>query len=406
MTTPETLDLFAHRRNRTLNTLHTWLLAAGSLALLAVTAWAFGGIAGIVYAIVFGGISMWVVRRVSPQMVLSMYKARAGVGGRVPGRLRISSASCPAAPACRRRRSCYVIPSKMMNAFAVGRRDNSVIAITDALARTLTPRELAGVLAHEISHIANEDVKVMALADMVSRFTSLMSTVGIISLILNLGSYMGGGEGSVPWLAVAVLLAAPTVGGLLQLALSRTREFDADLGAAMLTGDPDGLASALARLERVQGRLWESILLPSGRIPDPSVLRTHPLTAERIARLNHLKAVAELACRRFPARTAGRAATAAAAVLGAEDQADAALRPVRRAPLVAVPEFSGGDPDIAGLAGPLNPPQGNRASISCTARCGGSWLLASEPVAAMFRGRQPKRGDPDGGGKAASRRCG
>ena len=75
------------------------------------------------------------------------------------------------------------------------------------------------------------------------------------------------------------------------MALSRTREFDADLGAAMLTGDPDGLASALAKLERMQGRRWEMIL-PGGRTPDPSVLRTHPLTADRIARLNRLKTTA------------------------------------------------------------------------------------------------------------------
>ena len=303
------------------------------------------------------------MRRVSPQMVLSMYKARPVSAAEFPAGMHIVGelsrrAGLPAAP------KLYVIPSKMMNAFAVGRRDNSVIAITDALATTLTPRELAGVLAHEISHIANEDVKVMALADMVSRFTSLMSTVGILSLILNLGSYMGGGEGSVPWLAVAVLLAAPTVGGLLQLALSRTREFDADLGAAVLTGDPDGLAAALARLERVQGRLWESILLPSGRIPDPSVLRTHPLTAERIARLNHLKAVGGVASRRFAARTAGRAAAAAAAVFGADDQADAALRPVRRAAPGRRPRVFRRRSGYCGLATAAQPAAGQPAHPS------------------------------------------
>jgi heat shock protein HtpX len=177
-----------------------------------------------------------------------------------------------------------------MNAFAVGRRDNAAIAITDALARNLSPRELAGVLAHEMSHIAHEDVKVMALADMVSRFTSVMSTVGLLSLLLNLGSFAGGGEEQVPWLGVLVLLAAPTIGGLLQVALSRTREFDADLGAAILTGDPDGLASALNRLEKAQGRMWEGMVLPGGRIPDPSILRTHPPTAARVARLMALKA--------------------------------------------------------------------------------------------------------------------
>ncbi len=165
----------------------------------------------------------------------------------------------------------------------------AAIAVTDALARNLTPRELAGVLAHEISHIAHEDVKVMAFADMVSRFTSFMSTVGLFSLFFNLFGVAGGFRMQVPWLGVAVLLAAPTIGGLLQMALSRTREFDADLGAVTLTGDPDGLASALGKLERAQGKVWENVLLPSGRIPDPSVLRTHPLTADRVARLRALK---------------------------------------------------------------------------------------------------------------------
>ena len=109
--------------------------------------------------------------------------------------------------------------------------------------------------------------------------------------MLNLGSYFGGMGEPVPWLAVVVLIAAPTVGGLLQMALSRTREFDADLGAAMLTGDPDGLASALTKLERAHGRLWEGMVLPGGRIPNPSVLRTHPQTADRVARLMALKGV-------------------------------------------------------------------------------------------------------------------
>jgi heat shock protein HtpX len=169
-----------------------------------------------------------------------------------------SSTNWRAAPTCRQPPRLYVVPSKMMNAFAVGRREESAIAITDALARNLTTRELAGVLAHEISHVAAEDVKVMAFADMVSRFTSLMSTVGLFSLVFNLVGFAGGYGAQVPWEGVIVLLAAPSVGGLLQMALSRTREFDADLNAAALTGDPDGLASALAKLERAQGRMWEA----------------------------------------------------------------------------------------------------------------------------------------------------
>lgn len=288
MSRSDTIDIFARRRNRLLNTVHTWLLAAGSLLLLAVTAWIFGGVTGIVYAVVFGAVSMWLVRGVSPQMVLKMYKARAVGAAEFPVGVAMVEelarrAELPAVP------QLYVIPSKLMNAFAVGRRDNAVIAVTDALVRNLSRRELAGVLAHEMSHIAHEDVRVMAFADMVARFTSFMSTVGLISLFLNLVGFAGGFAAQVPWLGVLVLLGAPTVGGLLQMALSRTREFDADLGAAILTGDPDGLASALLKLERAQGRLWEGLVLPGGRIPNPSVLRTHPLTADRVARLQALR---------------------------------------------------------------------------------------------------------------------
>jgi heat shock protein HtpX len=283
------LDLLEHRRNRLINTVHTWLLAGGSLAILAVCAWAFAGGIGIAYALVFGTVSMWLVNRVSPQMVLSMYKARPVTRVEFPEGVAIVEelarrAQLPTAPVL------HVVPSRMMNAFAVGRRGESAIAITDALARRLTARELAGVLAHEMSHIAHEDVKVMAFADMVARYTSLMSTVGLFSLFLNLVGFAGGYETQVPWIAVIVLMAAPTIGGLLQMALSRTREYDADLGAAMLTGDPDGLASALIKLEHAQKRLWEGLVLPGGRIPDPSVLRSHPPTGERVRRLMALKA--------------------------------------------------------------------------------------------------------------------
>lgn len=277
-----------HRRSRLINTLHTWLLLAGSLVLLIVCAWTLAGPAGIAYAFVFGGISLFAIRRISPQMVLTMYKARPVTRAEFPQGLAIVEelarrAGLPKPP------KLHVIPSRMMNAFAVGRKEDSVVAVTDQLIRALTARELTGVLAHEISHIRNEDLKVMALADTVSRFTSLMSTIGIVSLLFNITWLASGSVAQVPWLGVLVLLFAPTIGGLLQMALSRTREFDADLGAAVLTGDPDGLAHALVKLEKAQGKVWENLILPGGRIPDPSILRTHPLTDARVARLNELK---------------------------------------------------------------------------------------------------------------------
>lgn len=278
------LSLLEQRRHRWRNAAHTWLLATGSLVLLAVTAFVFAGPTGVVTAIVFGAITMAAAQRVSARLVLRMYKAQPVTRAQFPLGIDIveqlaKRARLPSVP------RLHVIPSRMMNAFAVGRREDSAIAITDALARRLTPRELAGVLAHEISHIAHEDLKVMAFADMVARYTSFMSTIGIMMLFFNLIGFAGGHAAPAPWFGVGVLVLAPTIGGLLQLALSRTREFDADLGATLLTGDPQGLASALQKLERAQGRLWESMMLPGGRSPHPSVLRSHPLTAERIERL-------------------------------------------------------------------------------------------------------------------------
>lgn len=288
MTSSIPLSLLEGRRHRWRNAIHTWLLATGSLILLAVTAYVFAGSAGVVMAIVFGTITIIAARRVSSKLVLRMYRAQPLSRAQFPLGVDIVEqlarrAKLPAVP------RLHVVPSQMLNAFAVGRPEDSAIAITDALARRLTPRELAGVLAHEISHIAHEDLRVMAFADMVARYTSFMSTVGILMLLFNLIGFAGAHAMPVPWLGVAVLLVAPTIGGLLQLALSRTREFDADLGAVLLTADPDGLASALRKLERAQGRLWESIMLPGSRTPDPSVLRSHPQTEQRIARLMQLK---------------------------------------------------------------------------------------------------------------------
>ena len=93
---------------------------------------------------------------------------------------------------------------------------------------------------------------------------------------------------TVPWQFILVLIAASTVSAMLQLALSRNREFQADASAAAMTGDPLGLAGALQKIEGIQGGLWERIFLPGRRVPDPSLLRTHPNTNERVARLQQL----------------------------------------------------------------------------------------------------------------------
>jgi heat shock protein HtpX len=120
--------------------------------------------------------------------------------------------------------------------------------------------------------------------------TSMLSLMGQLLLVFTLPLWAVG-DVSIPWLAIVVLILAPTLAALVQLGLSRTREYHADLNAAALTGDPEALARALQIMERVQGPWLERIFLPGRRVPDPSLLRTHPPTAERVQRLMSLRPV-------------------------------------------------------------------------------------------------------------------
>lgn len=181
----------------------------------------------------------------------------------------------------------YYVPSPVVNAFAVGSRDRAAIAVTDGLLRSLAPREIAGVLAHELAHIAHGDLRVMNLADYVSRLTSLFAVLGQVLLIFAL-PWLATGMGEINWPGFLLLSVSPHLALLAQLGLSRVREFDADLAAAGLTGDPQGLAAALRRIERVRGS-WYGILMPGWGNPEPSWLRTHPATEERIRRLLSLR---------------------------------------------------------------------------------------------------------------------
>ena len=180
----------------------------------------------------------------------------------------------------------HYVPSAVVNAFATGSKQEASIALTDGLLRRLSPRELAGVLVHEVAHIANKDLRVMGLADSDSRLTSLLALMGQIAILLSLPALLVGAA-EVYWPGLLLLAASPQLALLAQLGLSRVREFDADRLAAELTGDPQGLASALAKIERVS-RSWRAWLWPGWGNPEPSWLRTHPATTERIQRLREL----------------------------------------------------------------------------------------------------------------------
>lgn len=275
------------RRHKIRNIVHSVILVVGLGILMSLCAWILWGVSGVMWGLVGAVLSFVIGPKISPKMVMRLFRARAlgpQDSGQLTGILETLSARAdlPAVP------RLNLIPSPTLNAFAVGKRTDAAIAVSAGLLERLSLREITGVLAHEISHIASNDLWIMGLADTLSRLTQIMSWFGVLLMLFNLPTILAGGTG-VPWIAVALLYFAPTIGSLLQLALSRAREYDADLEGAALTGDPAGLAMALEKLERYQGHMWED-MNPAGRkIPVPSVLRSHPSTQERIRRLLELR---------------------------------------------------------------------------------------------------------------------
>lgn len=270
----------AHKFN---NLLQSILLLGGMAALLALLGWLIAGTQGIVWAGIIGIVFLLVSPRASPRLVFKLSGAHPLRVTEAPGLYALvkrlaQRAELPNLP------QLYYMPTQAMNAFTVGHREQAMVAVTDGLLRHLTRRELTGVLAHEISHVDNNDMWVMTLADTVNRLTSMFSLFGQLLLFVNLPLIILGKSGF-SWLAILLLIFAPTLSVLLQLALSRTREFDADLGAAKITGDPLGLASALRKLDSHHTGLLRRILTPGRPMPDSSMLRTHPKSEERIRRL-------------------------------------------------------------------------------------------------------------------------
>ncbi len=300
------------RRQRRRNARQATALLAGMISGLALAAWLLAGAQGLIAVAIAGAVLIAVRPQVPPAVVLRLYGAVPLPAHAAPDLHRLVAALADRAGLPSTPRLHYV-PSRLLNAFAVGRPEHAAIAVTDGLLRRLEGRELAGVLAHEISHVRSDDVWVMSLADVLTRLSHALAYAGLALLALGLPLLQAQAVDLA--LVALTLLALPTLVTLLQLALSRSREHDADLEAARLTGDPVGLARALAILDREHGRGWERILAPQRRGPDPLLLRTHPPTQERIARL---RALAPATRYRVPVRPEG--------------YAPAGLAPVRRRP--------------------------------------------------------------------------
>jgi heat shock protein HtpX len=194
----------------------------------------------------------------------------------------------------------FIIPDSQPNAFATGRNpEHGVVAVTQGILQLLSERELRGVLAHELAHIKNRDILVSTIA------AAVAGAISFIGNMLQWTAIFGGGgddDAPNPIAAIALAIVAPIAATLVQLGISRSREFLADETGARISGDPEALASALEKLEMAAHRVAPMTAAPataslfivnpfSGTRGLVSLFSTHPAMAERIRRLRGMQLV-------------------------------------------------------------------------------------------------------------------
>jgi heat shock protein HtpX len=276
------------------NYLRTAVLMAVLIALLALVGRAVGGVGGMIFAVGFGVVMNFVMYWFSDRIALAAHRAQAVTPEQAPTLYRIVERLTQRAGLPMPR--IYIIPSSAANAFATGRNPrHAAVAVTDGIMQLLDERELGAVLAHELSHVKNRDVLIATIAAAVA---GIISTIGHIAMFFGGGSRdsnRGGGLAALAW-----LLVAPLIAFLVQLAISRSREYGADASGAALSGDPAALASALARLEQGQVRHPYEFAGPATAhlfIVNPlrgaganimNLLSTHPPIEQRIQRLHEM----------------------------------------------------------------------------------------------------------------------
>jgi len=276
--------------------LKTVFLLALLTGLLLFLGQAAGGRAGLAIALIFALVMNFVSYWYSDKIVLSMYKAQELGPADAPW-LHAMVAELAVNAGIPKPRIC-LIPQDAPNAFATGRNpDNAVVAVTQGIMQALSPEELRGVLAHELGHIANRDILIQSVAAV------LGAAVMSIAHMLQWGAMFGmgrrdenGGGGGVLG-AIALAVIAPMAAMLIQMAISRSREFLADETGARISGRPLDLASALGRLEAAARRIplegspvAENLFIvnPFAGADMANLFSTHPPIAERIARLREL----------------------------------------------------------------------------------------------------------------------
>ena len=270
----------ALRAHRLYNALVSTALIGAIAGVLALVGYVLSGQAGAVLALIMACVFVAFAPRFRVQWLLRRSGARPLHVHEAPQVHHIVDAL--ARDANVPRPALMLFPSPIPNALATGEGSERTLAVSIGLLQSLRLDELRAVLAHEISHLANGDTFVLRLVSTLQALTASMSRFGVWLAILQLPLVLLGAP-ALPWTAVLILVFAPMLSAALSLALSRSREYDADLGAVRLTGDPSALASALRKLEAMERTAfrWLPIQMPEV----PSWLRTHPATEERIRRL-------------------------------------------------------------------------------------------------------------------------
>lgn len=271
-----------------LNRVQSMLLIASMAAVLGLTGWLLGGGAISVAAVGLTLFLYFINPLVSPSWIARLHRGRP-LQYHEARRLFQILEKLSRLAGLKILPRLYYIPGDGMNAFATGTEEDAAIGISEGLIRRLSLMEVAAILAHEISHLRHNDIRIFSFANLIIQLTHQLSLFGQILLLINLPILLAGGH-TVSWTAIFLLIMAPSINMLLQLSLSRTREYRADLGASELLGDPEPLASALLKIERHQNRWLRWMLWPGypGRTGG-GFFQTHPPTAKRIERLLELK---------------------------------------------------------------------------------------------------------------------
>ncbi len=274
------------------NWFKTSILMAAIVALFGAVGALLGGAHGMLVALVLGGaMNLWAYW-FSDQMVLRMYNAQEVDESTAPALHRIVRELSERAQIPMPR--VYLIDEEQPNAFATGRNpENAAVAATTGIMRVLSERELQGVMAHELAHVKHRDILISTISATVA---------GAVSSLTHLGMFFGGrddeGRPANPLVSIIVMIVAPVAAMLIQFAISRAREFEADRGGAEISGDPRALASALDKIHRYAQRIPMAaaeahpataqmmIMNPLSGGAIAGLFSTHPDTGERIARLN------------------------------------------------------------------------------------------------------------------------